>query len=120
LLCYRSEGDFDRKALVPYLKCVSCKIRVSTADAGTDQTGRSCPACGRSLEPVGKLAEVLGFRTPNIYDSSVPPRVADISGGRSATEADLDADRWLNEGGSLLPEALAEAVALPSPPRTGS
>jgi hypothetical protein len=105
---------------VPYLKCVSCKIRVSRADAGTDLTGGSCPACGQSLEPVGKLAEVLGFRTPNIYDSSVPPRVADISGGRSATEADLDADRWLNEGGSLLPEALAEAVALPSPPRTGS
>jgi hypothetical protein len=113
------ERDFDRKALVPYLKCVSCKIRVSGADAGTDLTGGSCPACGQPLEPVGKLAELLGFRTPNIYDSSVPPRVADISGGRSAAEADLDADRWLKEGGSLLPEALAEAVALPRPPRTG-
>lgn len=105
---------------MPYLKCVPCKIRVSGAGAGTDLTGGSCPGCGQSLEPVGKLAEVLGFRTPNIYDSSVPPRVGDISGGRAAAEADLDADRWLNEGGSLLPEALAEAVALPRPPRTGS
>jgi hypothetical protein len=105
---------------VSYLKCVACKIRVSRADAGTDLTGGSCPACGQSLEPVGKLVEVLGFRTPNLYDVSVPPRVADISGGRSAAEADLDADRWLSEGGGLLPEALAEAVALPSPPRAGS
>jgi hypothetical protein len=105
---------------VPYLKCVSCRIRVPKADAGTDLTGGSCPGCGQPLEPVVKLVEVLGFRTPNIYDSSVPPRVADISGGRSAAEADLDADRWLNEGGSLLPEALAEAVALPSPPRMRS
>ena len=105
---------------MPYLKCVSCKIRVSRADAGADLTSGSCPACGQWLEPVGKLSEVLGFRTPNTYDSSVPPRVADISGGRSAVEADLDADRWLNEGGSLLPEALAGAVALSSPPRTGS
>jgi hypothetical protein len=44
--------------------------------------------------------------------------VADISGGRAAAEADLDADRWLGEGGSLSPEALAEAVAL-SRPGTG-
>jgi hypothetical protein len=66
---------------------------------------------------------VLGFRSPNVYDSPVPPRLAermaDISGGRAAAEAHLDADRWLREGGSLSPEALAEAVALPSPPRTG-
>ena len=67
-----------------------------------------------------KLVEVLGFRcTPNVYDSTVPKVVADISGGRGAAEAHLDADRWLREGGSLSPEALAEAVALPSLPRTG-
>jgi hypothetical protein len=104
---------------VPYLKCVSCKIRVSGAGAGTDLTDGSCPDCGQSLEPVANLVEVLGFRTPNIHNSSVPPRVADISGGRAAAEAHLDAERWLREGGSLLPEALAEAVALPRPPRTG-
>jgi hypothetical protein len=44
--------------------------------------------------------------------------VTDISGGRAAAEAQLDSDRWLNEGGSLAPEMLAEAVALRIRPRT--
>jgi hypothetical protein len=107
--------DFDRKASVPYLKCVTCKIRVPGAGSGTDLTDVSCPGCGQSLEPVVYLADVLGYRSSNLHDSPVPQRVADISGGRAAAEADLDADRWLGEGGSLSPEALAEAVALPRP-----
>jgi hypothetical protein len=104
---------------VPYFKCVSCRIRVSVAGAATDLTDGSCPGCGKSLQPVAKLTEVMGFRSPNLYDSSVPPRIAermsDISGGRAAAEAQLDADRWLDDGGGLLPEAIAEAVALPRP-----
>jgi hypothetical protein len=104
---------------VPYFKCVSCKIRVSAAGIGRALTAGSCPGCGEPLEPVAKLDEVLRFRSPNLHDSSIPPRVAervaDISGGRAAAEAQLDADRWLNEGGSLAPEAIAEAVALPRP-----
>jgi hypothetical protein len=82
-----------------------------------DPRNASCPGCGQSLEPVANLADVLGYRSSNPHDSPVPPRaaerVADISGGQAAAEADLDADRWLGEGGSLSPEALAEAVALP-------
>ena len=104
---------------MPYFKCVSCRIRVSVAGAGTDLTDGSCPGCGRSLEPVAKLIDVMGFRSPNLYDRSVPPRIAqrmsDISGGRAAAEAQLDADRWLDEGGALPPDAIAEAVALPRP-----
>ena len=104
---------------MPYFKCVSCRIRVSVAGAGTDLTDGSCPGCGKSLQPVAKLTEVMGFRSPNLYDSSVPPRIAermsDISGGRAAAEAQLEADRWLDEGGALPPEAIAEAVALPRP-----
>jgi hypothetical protein len=104
---------------VPYFKCVSCRIRVSVAGAATDLTDGSCPGCGQSLQPAANLTELMGFRSPNLQDSSVPPRiaerVADISGGRAAAEAQLDADRWLDEGGSLPPEAIAEAVALPRP-----
>jgi hypothetical protein len=104
---------------VPYFKCVSCRIRVSVAGAATDLTEGSCPGCGRSLEPVAKLTDVIGFRSPNLYDRSVPPRIAermsDISGGRAAAEAQWDADRWLDEGGALPPDAIAEAVALPRP-----
>ena len=104
---------------MPYFKCVSCRIRVSVAGAATDLTDGSCPGCGRSLQPVAKLTEVMGFHSPNLYDRSVPPRIADrmsdISGGRAAAEAQLEADRWLDEGGALPPEAIAEAVALPRP-----
>jgi hypothetical protein len=104
---------------VPYFKCVFCRIRVSASGAATDLTDGSCPGCGQSLEPVAKLTEVMGFRSPNLHDSLVPPRIAermaDISGGRAALEAQLDADRWLDDGGSLLPEAIAQAVALPRP-----
>jgi hypothetical protein len=107
-------------ALVPYFKCVPCKIRVSVA--GADLTDGSCPGCGMSLEPAATLTEVVGFRSPNLFDAEVPPRVAervtDISGGRAAAQAQIDSDRWLNEGGSLTPEMLAEAVALEIPPRT--
>ena len=104
---------------MPYFKCVSCRIRVSVAGADTDRTDGSCPGCGRSLQPVAKLTDVMGFRSPNLYDRSVPPRIAermsDISGGRAAAEAQLEADRWLDEGGALPPEAIAEAMALPRP-----
>jgi hypothetical protein len=97
---------------VPYFKCVPCKIRVSAAGAGTNLTDGSCPGCGLSLEPVAKLTEVIGFRSPNLFDASVPPgvaeRVSDISGGRAAAQAQLDADQWLP----------AEAVALDIPPLT--
>ena len=104
---------------MPYFKCVSCRIRVSVAGAATDLTDGSCPGCGQALEPVAKLTDVMGFRSPNLHDPSVPPRiadrVADISGGRAAADAQLDADRWLDDGGGLLPESIAEAMALPRP-----
>jgi hypothetical protein len=112
----------NRKAFVPYFKCVSCKIRVAQAGAVTTLMDGSCPACGVALEPVVELTEVLGFRSPNVFDASNPPsvaeRVADISGGRAAAEAQLEIDRWLDEGGNLAPELLADAVALDIPPRT--
>jgi hypothetical protein len=107
---------------MPYFKCVPCKIRVSVTGAGTDPMDGSCPGCGLSLEPVAKLTEVMGFRSPHVFDRSIPARVAvrvtDISGGREAAQAQLESDRWLAEGGSLAPELLAEAVALEIPPRT--
>jgi hypothetical protein len=106
---------------VPYVKCVPCRIRVSVAGADADLADRACPGCGSPLEPVGRLDEVMGFRSPTVSDGSIPQRtaeqVSDISGGRAAAEAQLESDRWLNEGGSLTPELLAEAIALEIPPR---
>ncbi|MBA3260897.1 MAG: hypothetical protein H0T69_00170 [Thermoleophilaceae bacterium] len=104
---------------MPYFKCVPCKIRVSTAGAGTDLATGACPGCGVLLEPVAELTEVLGFRSPDVFDPTVAPRVAeqvvDISGGRAAAQAQIETDRWLSEGGSLGLEMLAAAVALPKP-----
>ena len=101
---------------MPYFKCVPCKIRVSESGARTALTDGACPGCGAALEPVAELTEVVGFRSPNLLESSVPrgvaQRVADISGGRSVAESQLEVDRWLDEGGSLGAEPLAEAVAL--------
>ena len=102
---------------MPYLKCVPCKIRVSAAGARTELTDGSCPRCGLALEPVVNLTEVLSYRSPNrLDDPSVPPRVAervtDISGGGPDAENQLDIDRWLDEGGSVVPEPLADAAAL--------
>jgi hypothetical protein len=101
---------------VSYLKCVPCKIRVSATGAGTALTEGACPSCGSALEPVADLTELVGFRSPNLLDPSVPPRVAervtDISGGRAVAEAQVEIDRWLDEGGDLGPQPLAQAVAL--------
>jgi hypothetical protein len=62
------------------------------------------------VERVAELTEVLDFRSPDVFDGAVPPRVAeriaDITGGRAAAQAQLDTDRML-----------AEAVALPDPRR---
>jgi hypothetical protein len=104
---------------VPYFKCVPCRVRVSATGADTDLTDGSCPSCGMALEPVVDLTEVVGFHSPNLLDPSMPARVAepvaDISGGRSVAEAQVEIDRWLDEGGSHGPEPLAEAVALELP-----
>jgi hypothetical protein len=58
---------------MPYVKCVPCRIRVSVADTGTDP---SCPGCGLALEPVGKLAELMGFRSAQPLDESIPALIA--------------------------------------------
>ena len=95
---------------MPYFKCASCRIRVSKAGAGTDLAHATCPSCGQPLQSVASVAELVGFRPPDARGGSVSrlaQRVADISGGRRASEAHLDAERWLSEGGSLSPDDLA-------------
>jgi hypothetical protein len=45
-----------------YLKCTSCKARLYYS-VGTRRSGELCPGCGEMLEPVGELAEVVGYRS---------------------------------------------------------
>ena len=106
---------------MPYFKCVPCRIRVVAPATGADAIDGSCPECGLTLEPVARPIEVLSFHSPNLFDASGPRAaepVADITGGRAAAQAALDSDRLLNEGGSLLPELLAQALAVDLPPGT--
>ena len=90
-----------------------------------DLIGDLCPACGSLLKPVGDLAEIVGFRSIKSRDGSAddaPPgthqriagRVEDIFARRAEILAQLDG-LGADDGGSLGPDALAQAIALPTP-----
>lgn len=121
---------------MPHYKCVACKTRLHSAGRPADLVGDLCPGCGSLLEPVGELAEVVGFRSitsrNGVADGDAPGRhqrlagrVGDLMARRDAmrtlreairAQARRDADRWLDDGGSSSPEAVADAVALPTQP----
>jgi hypothetical protein len=112
---------------MPHFKCVACKTRLYSAAGPDDLVGDLCPGCGSLLEPVGELAEIVGFRSIKHRDTAddSPPgtheriagRVDDFFARREAilAQARLDAGRWLDDGGSFSPEAVAEGMALPTP-----
>jgi hypothetical protein len=113
---------------MPHFKCVACRTRLYSAAAPAELVGDLCPGCGSLLEPVGELAEIVGFRAIKQRDGAAednPPgtheriagRVDDFFARREAilAQARLDAGRWVDDGGSFSPEAVAEAMALPPP-----
>lgn len=93
---------------MPHFKCVACKTRLYNAAGPADLVGDLCPGCGSPLEPVGELVEIVGFRSINSGDGDADER-------RPGTQARLDAERWIDDGGSFSPEAVADAIALPRP-----
>jgi hypothetical protein len=114
---------------MPHFKCVACKTRLYSAAGPADLVGDLCPGCGSLLEPVGELAEIVGFRAIKHRDSAaddslpgaherIAGRVDDFFARRKAilAQARLDAERWVDDGGRFSPEAVAEAMAL-RPPR---
>ena len=90
---YTSRNDERKPGWMPHFKCVACRTRLSRTASPPDQIGDLCPGCGALFEPVGELAEIVGFQ-------SIKPRDG--------------AERWIDDGGLR-----AEAVALP-PPETSS
>jgi hypothetical protein len=109
---------------LPHFKCVACKTRLYSAASPADEVGDLCPGCGSLLEPVGELAEIVGFQSIRSRDRAadggassahqqIADRVGDILTRREPTLAQtrLDAERWLDDSGSFR----AEAVALPRP-----
>jgi hypothetical protein len=91
---------------MPHFKCVACKARLYSAPAPADMVGDLCPGCGSLLEPVGELAEIVGFQliTPRdgAADGSRPRRHQPIAGRVDTLFARRDA-------------LLAQAAALPKP-----
>jgi hypothetical protein len=72
---------------MPHFKCVACKTRLYTAVGPDDLVGDLCPDCGSLLEPVGELAEIVGFRSIRDRDSAVddsPPGTHERIAGRVA------------------------------------
>lgn len=113
---------------MPHFKCAGCKTRLYSAAAPADLVGDLCPGCGSLLEPVGELAEILGFQSIKARDGAAderPPgthqriagRVEDFFARRETilAQARLDTERWIDDGGRFSTEAVAEAMALPPP-----
>jgi hypothetical protein len=113
---------------MPHFKCVGCKTRLYSAACPADLVGDLCPGCGSPLEPVGKLAEIVGFQSithrSDAVDGSSPRRPRRIGSRVDAlfarreallARARLDAGRSADDGGTSGPEAMAEAIAPPTP-----
>jgi len=84
-----------------HLKCVACRIRVRGQQRQAGEVGELCPGCGSLLEPVQRLSELLGLQERKWEDSD-------------ELAIDPDASRWLDDGGSVTPEAVAKALAPPT------
>lgn len=111
--------------MVTYFKCVTCKARLYSP-ADPDSLVRDlCPGCGAMLEPVGELAEVVGYRSIGLRHDPAERRAghgvlidrfAEVLAGRRARSAQtaLDAERWLEDDGSFNgPVAASAAVRAP-------
>jgi hypothetical protein len=105
-----------------HFKCVACKTRQYCEARPADLVGDLCPGCGALLEPVGELAEVLGFRNITAHEKAGdggPPgrhqRIADRVDAFFArresrvAEVRLDAERWVDDGGSFRHGPVVEA-----------
>jgi hypothetical protein len=114
---------------MPHFKCVRCRTRLYSPARPADLVGDLCPGCGSLLEPVGELAEIVGFQSIEHRDSPadegrprrrkpIAHQVDDLFARSEEirAKARLDARRSLDEGDSFGPRALAQAIALRIPP----
>jgi hypothetical protein len=104
---------------MPDFKCVACRIRTRHIGDTPHSAGDPCPGCGSPLEPVGELAEVVGFRSVTTADSLIDSDepVGDFTARRNAIFVQevhdaIDAERWIEDGGFA-----AVSVALPTADR---
>jgi hypothetical protein len=55
-----------------YFKCLACKTRRYSRTSQADPIGDLCAVCGSLLEPVGDLAEIVGYRAVETRGSTSP------------------------------------------------
>jgi hypothetical protein len=105
-----------------HLKCVGCRLRLASSGAPDGGVGERCPGCGSLLEPVARLAEIVGFQA---ISASGPRPIASEGHRRLArrvrelraleqaakARAEQKAWRWLDADGSFSPETVAAAMA---------
>jgi hypothetical protein len=102
---------------MPHYKCAACKTRLHIAGGEFANLVRDCRTCGSVLEPVVDLAELVGWRlvTPECasevddQDSrqAMTERLDEFLARREVrlSHARLDALRWVDDGGSIRPDA---------------
>jgi len=94
---------------MPDFKCVACRFRVRSH--GGDTVREVCPGCGTPLELVGRLVEVVGYRSisPGTDEDAPAEPVSYLTDRREARieELRVAAQRWLDDGA---------AAALEQPP----
>jgi len=111
---------------VGYFKCVTCKARLYIVARRDLLVHDLCPGCGAMLEPVGELAELVGYRSIQLRATAEPQaghgvlidRFAEVLDARRARsdEDALDAERWLDDGGGFDGAAAAAAAVPPDTP----
>jgi hypothetical protein len=106
-------------------------MRLHSSAGPATLAGDLCPGCGSLLEPVGQLAEIVGFQSIEHRDlvaddgsPGTPRRVADrldaLFAHRAATvtQTPREAESQLDHGGRVMPDGLSEEVALAAPDET--
>ncbi len=103
-------------------QCVACRIRTRPAGDGDE-----CPGCGAPLEPVSRLADVVGFRSVTSGGRvGNPAPVGDFTARRDAAYAQrvsdaMDAEPWMDvDGFAVAAVALATARTAGPPGENGT
>jgi hypothetical protein len=102
-------------------------MRLHSSAGPATLVGDLCPGCGSLLEPVGVLAEIVGFQSIQHRDQVAddrsprePRRIADrldaLFARRAATlsHTPSEAERQLDGEASPMPQAQAIALAAPN------
>jgi hypothetical protein len=81
---------------MPHLKCTTCRTRLDTGERPADLDDDLCPGCGSLLQPVGGLAEVVGYQLTHF---GAAPRRGGAGGPRAPGAPEVTRITWLAGSG---------------------